>query len=84
MRFTKVFHLVGKENTFRIAQKYEQKYLKLFRDSVFREVVHVSSLGQMLELQAKYGSFLTSLLVFILSFFNDFWQNFLFFFLVNY
>eukprot|EP00026_Physarum_polycephalum_P001066 Phypoly_transcript_01067.p1 GENE.Phypoly_transcript_01067~~Phypoly_transcript_01067.p1 ORF type:complete len:1167 (+),score=163.07 Phypoly_transcript_01067:204-3704(+) len=52
IRFTKVFHLVGKENTFRIAQKYELKYLKLFRDSVFREVAHVSSLGQMLELQA--------------------------------
>ena len=36
----KVFHLVGKENTFRVAQKFkqkfEQKFLQLCKDSEFR------------------------------------------------
>lgn len=54
VRYTKVFFFVGKEDSYRIAQKYERKYMQLFKESVFREVVHVSSLDQMLSLQAEY------------------------------
>ncbi len=53
-RYTKVFFFVGKEDSYRIAQKYERKFMQLFKESVFREVVHVSSLDQMLSLQAEY------------------------------